>query len=48
MPFGEYQENWALVLKEGYYGFIDQLGEVVVKPVYKSINETIKALKLLF
>ena len=35
---GEYKENWYLVRKDGFYGFINPKGEEVVKPVYEEIE----------
>ena len=35
--FGVYQEDWALVQKDGLYGFIDSKGTEIVAPTYDEI-----------
>jgi len=36
-PFGTHHNDWALVVKENKYGFIDEFGDEVVKPQYDEI-----------
>ena len=36
--FGVYKEDWALVSKNGKYGFINDKGNEIVKPVYDEIG----------
>ena len=35
--FGAYQKDWALVQKDGLYGFIDINGKEIVKAKYNEI-----------
>ena len=37
--YGEYGVPWALIKKDGKYGFIDQNGKIVVAPKYDSIEK---------
>lgn len=37
--YGEYGVPWALIKKDGKFGFIDQQGNVVVAPQYDSIEK---------
>ncbi|MDB4161665.1 WG repeat-containing protein [Bacteroidia bacterium] len=36
--FGVYQNDWALVLKDGLYGFIDTTGTEIIEAVYDDIS----------
>jgi hypothetical protein len=36
--YGTLNEGWALVQKEGKYGFIDDLGKEIVPPIYNKIG----------
>lgn len=38
-PYGEYRKGWALVVKDGLYGFITSAGIEIVKPKYESITK---------
>jgi len=37
--YGEYGVPWALIMKDGKFGFIDQEGNLVVAPQYDSIEK---------